>query len=212
MWATGWESPRPGIYAVFEKYDALPVFAQQSIRELNLTGRSYAEVLDAVTFAVFREDFQRGFGADGDHLKTDEEVEYALSNEFSMITLDCSEYIRNDVMHMSPDEVSAAYQVDEALEALYCGKDIRVGGNALHFSADEFRRAVLIYSAAIQFAERIYRRHVRGKAVDFEISIDETATPTKPEQHYFVANELSRRGVSFKNDCAAILRAVPEGH
>ena len=33
--------------------------------------------------------------------------------------------------------------------------------------------------------------------VNFEISIDETMSPTTPEQHYFVANELVRRGVRF---------------
>ena len=31
----------PGHISVFKRYDAMPVFAQQSIRELNLTGRTY---------------------------------------------------------------------------------------------------------------------------------------------------------------------------
>ena len=33
--------------------------------------------------------------------------------------------------------------------------------------------------------------------MDFEISIDETITPTTPLQHFFVANELTRRGIRF---------------
>ena len=56
----------PGHIRVISKYDVLPVFAQQSIRELDLTGRTYEDVLDSVSFAVFRENFTRGFGADGD--------------------------------------------------------------------------------------------------------------------------------------------------
>jgi hypothetical protein len=76
-----------GHIRLFEKYDAYPVFAQQSIRELNLTNRTFEDVLDAVSFAVFREGFKKGFGADGDHLKTVKDVEYALSLGFSMITL-----------------------------------------------------------------------------------------------------------------------------
>ena len=36
-----------------------PVLAQQSIRELNLTGRSYEDVLDAATFAVFRNGYKK---------------------------------------------------------------------------------------------------------------------------------------------------------
>src|SRR5690554_5967254 len=36
-----------GHIRVFQRYDAYPVFAQQSIRELNLTQRTYKDVLDA---------------------------------------------------------------------------------------------------------------------------------------------------------------------
>jgi hypothetical protein len=36
-------------------YDAYPVLAQQSVRELTLTERTFGEVLDCVTFSVFRE-------------------------------------------------------------------------------------------------------------------------------------------------------------
>ena len=42
----------PGHIAVFEKYDAYPVLAQQSMRELTLTDRTYEDVLDCATFAV----------------------------------------------------------------------------------------------------------------------------------------------------------------
>ena len=60
----------PGHIRVFEKYDAYPVLAQQSIRELTLTNRTFEEVLDCASWGVFRAGFRRGFGADGDHLKT----------------------------------------------------------------------------------------------------------------------------------------------
>ena len=56
----------PGHIRLFEKLDVFPIFAQQSIRELNLTNRTYEDVLDAATFAVYREGFRKGFGADGD--------------------------------------------------------------------------------------------------------------------------------------------------
>lgn len=187
----------PGHLRVFEKYDAVPVLAQQSIRELNLTDRTYADVLDCVTFAVFREDFQKGFGADGDHLKTDEEVEYALSNGYTMITLDCSEQIRNDVAAMTDEQVDEEYRPDAGLEALYCDKTFAVEDQQVTFGKQEFRRACLVYSAALDHAVHVYETHIKGKPVDFEISIDETMTPTTPVQHYFVASELLRRGVKF---------------
>lgn len=46
--------------------DIFPVLAQQSMRELNLTGRTYKDVLSAASWAVFQEGYTKGFGADGD--------------------------------------------------------------------------------------------------------------------------------------------------
>lgn len=187
----------PGHLRVFGRYDALPVLAQQSIRELTLTGRTFADVLDCATRAVFREDFQRGWGADGDHLKTDAEVAYALGEGYTMITLDCSEHIRNDVLSLTPEQVAAEYVPDADLEARYLGRTFRAEEYDITFGADDFRRTCLIYGKALDHAVAIYKKHVEGKPVDFEISIDETMTPTTPAQHYFVASELTRRGVKF---------------
>lgn len=187
----------PGHIRVFKKYDASPVFAQQSIRELKLTNRSFEDVLDCASWAVFREGYRGGFGADGDHLKTPDEVAYALRCGYTMITLDCSEYIRNDVAALSDAEVLARYQPDDSLEKLYLNQRFLVDGNELVFDKIGFYRMNLIYNEAIDFAESIYRRFFDGDecAADLEISIDETVMPTTPEQHFFVANELFRRGV-----------------
>ena len=185
----------PGQLRAVEKYDVVPILAQQSMRELTLTNRTFIDVLDAVTFSVFRENFQRGFGADGDHLKTDKEVEYALACGYTMITLDCSEHIRNDIGHLSDEAVNAAYCPNTELEAMYCGKSFEIEGNVISFPEDAFRRTCLIYSKAIDHAEHIYFTYIKGRAVDFEVSIDETVTPTTPAQHYFVASELARRGI-----------------
>ena len=192
----------PGHIRAFRRFGAVPVFAQQSIRELNLTGRTYEDVLDAATFAVFREGFSqtRGFGADGDHLKTPEEVKYALSCGYTIITLDCSEHIRADAAAMTDSEVSAAYASSPwAREPDYLNRSVRLeDGTPLEFGAEEFRRMALIYGKAIEFAEGIHHSLLQdGADVDFEISIDETATPTTPAQHYFVAKELRDRGVKF---------------
>ena len=188
-----------GHLRVFKQYPhVFPVLAQQSIRELNLTERSYEDVLDCASFAVFKAGFKGGFGADGDHLKKPEEVEYALRCGFSMITLDSSEHIRGDVNGMSPEEVAATYTVDPALESHYLNKDFIITPNVtLRFDKDTFRRAVLIYSDAIRFIGDIYTRFITGNAVDFEISIDETMTPTTPLEHLFVSSELTRRGIRF---------------
>ncbi len=179
-----------GHIRVMEKYDIMPVFAQQSIRELDLTGRTYEDVMDSATFAVFRENFTRGFGADGDHLKKPEDIEYALSLGFSMLTLDLSEHI-----HAKADG-----QYSQDVDGLYLGKAFKVEDEEISFDAAEFQRVKGIYGEALDFAVEMYERFLKdGKyGCDLEISIDETDTPTKPSEHYFVAAELKRRGVKVK--------------
>lgn len=187
----------PGHIKVFEKYDAYPVLAQQSIRELTLTGRSFAEVIDCASFAVFRENFTRPFGADGDHLKTFAEIEYALEAGCTMITLDCSEHIRNDAASMSISQLEAEYSGDSQLEARYLEKSFELGCGTVSFDREQLMRCALVYGKAIDFAAQVYHRYFDGRedAVELEISIDETLTPTKPEEHFFVAMELSERNV-----------------
>lgn len=187
----------PGHIRVFEKYDAYPVFAQQSVRELHLTNRTFGDVLDSASFAVFREGYLKGFGADGDHLKTAEEVSLALSCGYPMITLDCSEHIHDEAQSLPESEVARRYRPDAALEAKYLGRTFRVGDAELAYGEDDFRRMCLVYNEAIDFAAAIYGQFFRGRedALDFEISIDETSTPTTPAQHFYVASELYARGV-----------------
>ena len=184
----------PGHIRLFEKLDIFPIFAQQSTRELTLTNRTYKDVLDAASFAVFREGFKKGFGADGDHLKTAKDVENALSLGFSMITLDCSEHIKNNVTAANAPPLPKQY------ESKYLNKQFNIGdGITISFDEDELKQCAAIYGDAIVFAAEIYKSFfASGKYdADFEISIDETTSVTSPLQHFFVAQELLDAGVSF---------------
>jgi len=183
--------------------DVFPVLAQQSMRELNLTGRTYEEVLADAVWAVFREGYTKGYGADGDHLKTHEEVKNALDCGYTMITLDCSEHIQNRFTSAPQSEVDAHYaalpaDTIRALEKDYLGKTFPVDGElAIEFCPADFRRMVLIYLPAIGHVLSIYNELIKGIDVDFEVSIDETQSATLPAQHFFVANELIRQGVEI---------------
>jgi hypothetical protein len=86
----------PAHIQLLRDLDIFPVLAQQSIRELTLTARTFDDVLAAAAWAVFREGYTKGYGADGDHLKTHEEVKTALDCGYTMITLDCSAHIGTD--------------------------------------------------------------------------------------------------------------------
>jgi hypothetical protein len=178
-----------------------PVFAQQSIRELNLTGRTYEGVLDDAVYAVLREGYMDGFGADGDHLKTEADIEMALNLGFTMITLDCSEKIGNGIQVLSDAEVSDRFASlplsVRARYQSYADREIACGKEWFRISNDEMMRTALIYHSAVDFMSDIWERFIKnaGRSIDFEISIDETLAPTAPAAHYIIAQELHERGV-----------------
>jgi hypothetical protein len=195
----------PGHIRLIKDKQVFPVLAQQSIRELNLTGRTYEDVLSAASWAVFQEGYTSGFGADGDHLKTPDEVKMALDHGFTMITLDCSEHIDNGAAELSAQEADKRYselpeEERKSLETKYLGKKFSVSDNLeISFEEDDFKKIVLVYAKAVKFAIEIYNGFLKGldRKVDFEMSVDETLTSTTPEAHFFVASELINGGVEI---------------
>ncbi|MBR3504008.1 MAG: hypothetical protein IKO07_07160 [Clostridia bacterium] len=189
----------PGHVRAIAGYGCFPVFAQQSIRELNLTGRTFADVIAAAAFGVFQEGYKGGYGADGDHLKTKDEITYALRSGCSMITLDCSEHI----------DIRAAALSDEGIEALYAEipEDVRRHYEETYLagplpvigamSPAELRRIAVVFWRAVNHAVDCYRhiQTIRTIDVDFELSIDETLTITTPAEHFVVANELALNAI-----------------
>ncbi len=192
----------PGHLRAIRRFQASPVLAQQSVRELELTGRSYEQVLDAATWAVFQEGFEEPWGADGDHLKSEEWVRRALGIGFTMITADLSEHIRAEPA--SEAEAERAYaglpgDYRRRIEDSYLPWSLRLDSGAeLRFSRGALRRAALVYREAVAQAARLYRAGVEVKGeggFDFELSVDETSRPTTPEDHAFVALEARAAGV-----------------
>jgi tagaturonate epimerase len=195
----------PGHIAAFRNSDTVPILAQQSKRELQLTGRSYGEVIRSAGWAVFASGFTRPWGADGDHLKYTEDIADALEQGCTMITADLSEHLFFHTSAMPADEKAAAYEAldpryRKRIEKEYSGI-IRVDPElTLEFTREVLTDIVLTYYAAVEHAARLYKeaeRQMGGNAFDFEISIDETEVPTSPESHYFTALELGHLGVAF---------------
>ena len=192
----------PGHLHCLEGTPIRPVLAQQSIRELVLTHRTYEDVLDAASWAVLQEGFHGGFGADGDHLKKPEEIKMALDLGFSMITLDCSEKIDGKVATMTKDELAAKYmKLDpkfvQEMEGAYLGKNFSVGTNVIRFDRETLQEILLTYGATLAFIKEINETFIKNhkQPVDFELSIDETMTPTTPAAHYFMAAETEKAGI-----------------
>lgn len=196
----------PGHIAVMRRFEVKPILAQQSIRELTLMERKITDVLDSASYAVIQEGYTGGFGADGDHLKLEEDIKLALDSGMSMLTLDCSDYIRNEVPEMTKEEQEKAYKkLDEAVrrhyETAYLDKTFEAAGMCIHFDRDELVYNVLLYHDALHYMVHINKEFIlkADHEIDFEISIDETATVTKPESHFFVAQELINEGVKVNS-------------
>ena len=184
-----------------------PVLAQQSVRELNLTARDYKSVMDSATWAVFQEGYRRPWGADGDHLKTAGWVQKALRLGYTMITADVSDFIRDEWAAASEEGIAEGYEkayspgLRKEWEAMCLSYNLPIEtGDSISFTASDLARIALVYGNALEYAEKLYRAGKRIKAdFDFELSIDETSTPTLPAAHVFIALDMKRRGIEVSS-------------
>ena len=190
----------PGHVRIAKEYGVFPILAQQSIRELNLTGRTFADVIAAAAFGVFQEGYRDGSGADGDHLKTKDEIKYAVESGCTMITLDCSEHIDIQAAELSDAEAEARYLTLPAAtrshyEETYLNRELPVIGRIR--PADLYRIVLVFHRAAVHAIDCYrYIDTIRTAEMDFELSIDETRTITSPAEHFIVANELALVGIT----------------
>jgi hypothetical protein len=193
----------PGHIRALKGFEAAPVLAQQSVRELTLTRRDFPGVVRDASFLVFQEGYEDGYGADGDHLKNIRDIDSALDAGMPMITLDLTEVMAAEPADWSESRVDAAFQgLDAGLAARvsseYEGRQFDLPGCGVAFTAVEARRCALMYARALDFTAEVDRhlRERRGSQYDLEVSIDETTAPTLPAHHLFIAAELQRRGVA----------------
>ncbi len=196
----------PGHIRAASGYAISPVLAQQSMRELTLTGRIYPEVVKDAAFSVLQEGYEGGYGADGDHLKTLADIDAAVDVGMPMITLDLTEVMNPAPAGWGDQAVTDAFEAlsvaaKERVLLDYAGKTFNLGGESITLSALEAKRCALMYWKALDFSVEVDARlrAKRGEHYDLEISIDETTAPTIPSHHLFIAAELKRRGVTVNS-------------
>jgi len=203
-----------------------PIFAQQSIREMTRTGRTPQQVMDDALWGVFQEGWQDGFGADADHLKTPEDVDACVAAGFTFYTIDPGDHVDDAAdtddratlmakMRALPWDVLEDTPTD--LDHRYLFQQFTLDdGTKLAFSEPVLLRALVKYGRAVAHTVRMYRHlverwgiresgnqgiggteHATRNTFELEMSVDETATPTSPHEHFFVASELRRLGVRW---------------
>ncbi len=187
--------------------NVIPIFAQQSIREMQRTDRSPDDVMTDATFGAFEGGWRGAVGADADHLKTPADIDACVAADYSFFTVDPGAHVDSEADTTAPDVIKTKIaalpwrdlQTSAAdLEKQFVGKKIQLEDRAITLDANAVMRAAVKYGKAIAHVALMYR-HLVAKNIpfEFEVSVDETETPTTHAEHIYVASELKRLGVKW---------------
>ena len=188
----------PGHIAAVRGTKFAPIFAQQSVRENTRTGRTPQQVMDDAKRAVDAAEWDLPWGADADHLKTVEDLPPFVQAGYTFFTVDPGEHVDNaadtDSAEVLKQKVAGSNW--EEFSALYLNQTSEQAWGS--FEPESLMRATVKYGRAIQHAVVMFKHLSDLKdTFDFEVSVDETDSPTTPLEHFFIANELTRLGVKF---------------
>lgn len=163
------------------------------------TDRTPAQVMDAATQALTATDAGRvphdRWGADADHLKTLEDVEYTAEAGFVFYTIDPSEHVEQHADSYDDTKIDALYTPAPWVES-YRGKTVAVpNGPTITFDEPALKRADVKYGKAITHALQLAvsikgAAQKRNQPYEIEVSVDETEQPTTLVEHYLIADLL----------------------
>ena len=196
----------PGHVAAVSKTDFAPIFAQQSVREMERTQRTPTDVMKAAQKSLQQLGWTKPWGADADHHKTEADVRRTGAAGFTFFTIDPSAFVMNDADRMSEAElvISVRQQILDGIwdspqwDEQYLGKKFDVGSMSLHFTREQLHRAAVKYARAIHQASKVaaaIQEVCADRVFEIEVSVDETDSVTSPLDHLFVGLELKRRQV-----------------
>jgi len=188
----------PGHIVAVRRTRFAPIFAQQSVRENTRTGRTPQQVMDDAKRAVDAAGWDSPWGADADHLKSIEDLLPFVEAGYTFFTVDPGEHVDNaadtDALDVLQQKIASSKW--EELSALYLNQSGEQTWGK--FEPETLMRATAKYGKAIQHAVAMFQRLSEMKdEFDFEVSVDETDSPTTPLEHFFIANELRRLGARF---------------
>lgn len=199
----------PGHVRAARRFGLAPVFAQQSVRENARTGRTPLKVMDDAMWGLLQEGWSGPWGADADHLKTAEDIDSFVAAGYTFYTMDPGTHVDN-AAHSDPLGVleqkwnalpwSALGESPDGLRRRYLDRRFEFEGISLEFDDVALMRAACKYSRAVLHVSQMYQHlaaRMAGQPFDMEVSVDETDTPTRPLEHWFVASELRRMGVRW---------------
>ncbi|MCO6046265.1 tagaturonate epimerase family protein [Aeoliella sp. ICT_H6.2] len=181
------------------------IFAQQSIREMTRTSRTADEVMSCAVDALAAESFADKWGADADHLKTEDDVRNTMASGFVFFTLDPSGDVDQEADNYNASQLAEKFAAAREWAPWfdsYLGQTVQLDSTTIEFNQDILSRAAVKYGKSIQatiklakFVESEAER--LGKPFELELSVDETAQPTTAAEHYLIADQLRQAGVKL---------------
>jgi hypothetical protein len=211
----------------------LGVFAQQSVREMTRTGRSAETIMRAAADALAALDYRAPWSADADHLTAADDIRHAMAAGLVLFTLDPSDdvdQLADSYDWATLEDKFQSARNDSRWVELYRGKSVSVGDCVIEFDDQVLHRAAVKYGKALKRAIAMAQTveeeaAARGQAFEIELSIDETAQPTTPAEHYIIADQFRKadiklaslaprfigdfeKGVDYKGDLAALEQSM----
>ena len=214
----------------------LPIFPQQSIREMARTNRTPEAVMADALAGAERAGYAGPTGADADHLKTPEDVDATVAAGFTFFTIDPSAYVEGDADGYDEAALRSRFEaIRSEVNWLkeYRGRAVTLpNGTRLDLNEEACLRCAVKYGRAIRhaldLAAHIRRRNEEaGRDYEIELSVDETDQPTTLAEHYIIADQCRtagmklvslaprylgefEKGVDYKGDRAALKRSLAD--
>ena len=184
--------------------DILPIFAQQSIREMARTDRSPQQVMDDACAGTLTAGYTGPMGADADHLKTPEDVDRTAAAGFVFFTIDPSDDVDPRADNYSLEELRSRFDtVRDEVDWLdrYRGREWKLEtGTVVTLTEEACLRAAVKYGRAINRALALGRhieRVMAGRDYEIELSVDETPQPTTLAEHWIIAEQCREQGLKL---------------
>ena len=214
----------------------LPIFPQQSIREMTRTSRTPTQVMSDALSGAEASGWYGPIGADADHLKTQADVDATAAAGFTFFTIDPSGYVDQKADDYSENFVREKFEIVASevpwIKSYFGQKVTLATGTIIDLSEAACLRAAVKYGRAVNHAVALagYIRDVQnaaGRDHEIELSVDETDQPTTLVEHYIIADQCRLRemklvslaprfigqfekGVDFKGDLNALERSLAD--
>jgi hypothetical protein len=176
-----------------------PILAQQSVRELQRTKRTFKDVLNSATWATFEANISF-WGADADHLKHPKDAKEPAKLGFTHFTIDPSDRIIfiEDGNELEKEFLKFSKKERERILNTYRGKPFKIDIE-YNFTEQKIKKIALKYRDIFELLKsflRIIKKETK-KDVGIELSLDETAQITSPEEMIYLLEEFKRRDIKI---------------